>query len=273
MTTNDLICSIRERWYDFYEPRRLAWERKKPILSQVPPLVSVYIPTHNRVQLLVSRALASVRKQDYPNLEIIIAAHGCTDLTVPVVRALADPRLRVIEVPRKRKYPPTAENHWLAGPVVPANAALRECRGDWIARIDDDDEWTEDHISVLLKFAKKWNYEFVSAAHMEVFDTPFGTQVKTVQPYIFAGTKVGGTQTWLYRSYLKFFKYNIDCWRKPWNKVNDTDLQDRMFRAGVHMGYLPEVVATIRPRPGETEIGSKAYLSNAEAKERQYAFK
>ena len=213
-----------------------------------------------------------MRNQDYPNLEIIVAAHGCTDMTVPVVNALAGPRIRLIEVPRKRTYPPTAENHWLAGPVVPANAALRECRGDWIARIDDDDKWTPDHISRLLEFAKKWNYEFVSAQHTEVRDMDFGRQVKIVQPYVYNGVYVGGTQTWLYRSYLKFFKYNRDCWRKPWNRVNDTDLQERMFVAGVRMGYLPEIVAHIEPRPGETEIGSKAYLQDAEAKERQYAF-
>ena len=26
--------------------------------------------------------------------------------------------------------------------------------------------------------------------------------------------KIGGVSTWLYRSYLKFMRYNIDCWRK-----------------------------------------------------------
>jgi glycosyltransferase involved in cell wall biosynthesis len=264
---NEAICRARKLWYDLYEPQRLKLARLEPEDTGDSPLVSVYIPTFNRADLLISRALPSVCGQSYENLEIIVAAHGCTDDTSDLVRQISekDSRIRLIEVERRRTYPPTAENHWLAGPVVPANAALRQCRGDWIARIDDDDTWTADHISVLLSFARAGQYEFVSAMH--------STNKGIVQPYRFGETKIGGTQTWLYRSYLKFFRYNPDCWRKKWDRVNDTDLQARMYNAGVRMGYLPFVVARIEPRPGETEVGSRAYLTDAEAKERQLAFR
>ena len=105
----------------------------------------------------MDRALPSVCAQTYRNLEIIVAAHGCTDDTIARVDALKasdkafdwETRVRVLNVPRRRTYPPTAENHWLAGPVVPANAALKACRGDWIVRCDDDDVLTNDHIEVL----------------------------------------------------------------------------------------------------------------------------
>jgi len=60
---------------------------------------------------------------------------------------------------------------------------------------------------------------------------------------------------------LSCFKYNIHCWRKSWNKVNDTDIQQRIYEAGVRMGFLDRVVATIVPRPGETTIGLEAYLT------------
>ena len=72
---------------------------------------------------------------------------------------------------------------------------------------------------------------------------------------------IGGVQTWLYRSYLKFFKANINCWRKSWNRVNDLDLQNRFYLAGVKMDYLNLSTCIIKPRPGETEIGIKAYKS------------
>lgn len=226
-------------------------------------LISVYVPTHNRVELLLSRALPSVRAQTWRNLEIIVAAHGCTDGTE---RRLAgyDARLRVIKVPRTQTYPPTAENHWLAGPVVPANAALKACRGEWIARIDDDDTWTPDHLEKLLTLAVHGGYEFVSSAH--------ATHQGPVKPYDLDGVLIGGTQTWLYRSYLKFFRYNPACWRKRWDRVNDTDLQRRMFNAGVRMGYLPEVTAYVLPRPGENVVGLKAYRDNKREIEKNLAF-
>lgn len=234
--------------------------------------VSVLIPTHNRVDLLLSRALPSVLSQTYSNLEIIVAAHGCTDGTIeraykdgwlgkaPIRMCLNGIAFRTLDVPREETYPPTAENHWLAGPVAPLNAALAACSGDWIARIDDDDVWTPDHVERLLRFAQRDGYEFVSSAY------------RTHEKTIGAENGIGGTQTWLYRSYLKFMKYNPDCWRKSWHRVNDMDLAERFRKAGVWIGYLDEVTAEVLPRPGEAEVGLKAYVGNAEATERALAF-
>ena len=257
-TENFLICTSRSAWYSTYEPIRLrferaaelAWERHVGLTTR--PLVSVIVPTHNRADLLIDRALKSVLAQTHDNLEVIVAAHGCTDDTVPALYALGDKRIRVIEVPRVVKYPPTPENHWFAGPVDPLNAALAECRGDWIARLDDDDAWTDDHLRVLLRFARIGDYEFVSSAHR--------THEGWVEPYDLDGVKVGGSKTWLYRDYLKFMRYNPHCWRKSWHKVNDTDLQLRLRFAGVRMAYLPMVTAFVLPRPGEKHVGLKAYL-------------
>ena len=73
-------------------------------------------------------------------------------------------------------------------------------------------------------------------------------------------------------NYLKFFRYNPESWRKSWNRNNDTDIQDRMWRAGVRMGYMPFSTVRIDPRPGEKFIGSRAYLLNAEEYEDRYGF-
>jgi len=206
--------------------------------------------------------------QTHRMLRVIVAVHGCTDGTLAALYARygRDTRICWLRVPRRRTYPPTAENHWLAGPVDPLNAGLARVDGSWIARIDDDDEWEPDHLDSLLEFARAGDYEFVSSAHVG----PSGK----VPPYNLGGdgTFVGGCQTWLYRSYLRFFRYNRDCWRKSWNRVNDTDMQDRMRRAGVRMGYLNKVTCRISPRPGETAVGLAAYLENCHDVEARYAF-
>lgn len=72
----------------------------------------------------------------------------------------------------------------------------------------------------------------------------------------------GGHSTWLYRSYLKYFKYNINSWCKSYNCLQDIDMQLRMEKAGVRMKCLNKVVSYIRPRPGKTTIGLAARLQN-----------
>ena len=66
-----------------------------------------------------------------------------------------------------KKNDETIENHWFAGPVNAINKGLEKATGDWIARIDDDDLWTNDHLKSLLFFAIKNDLEFVSSAHIE----------------------------------------------------------------------------------------------------------
>ncbi len=232
------------------------------------PLISVYTPTYNRAEILLERAVKSVLNQTYKNFEFVIIGDHCTDRTEEVITAIKDPRVRFFNIPKRGyRYPPTAENHWLAGPVVAANTALKMLKGKWIARIDDDDIWTPDHLDVLLRFANEGDYEFVlSAYEAEKNGVRQVVNVKDDMP------RIGGTQTWLYRSYLKFMKYNIQCWRKSWNRVNDTDLQDRIVKAGVRTGFLDRITCYVLPRPGERTIGLSAYREHREEKESHFKF-
>lgn len=235
------------------------------------PLVTIYTPTYNRGELLVDRALSSVLNQTYHNFEYLIIGDHCTDNTKQLLCQVNDPRIKFYNLPQKsRGYPVDAEAKWLAGPVIPANKALELARGKWIARLDDDDTFSHDHIDLLLRFAQNENFEFVSAQYVE---ERFGERtvvdgIRTRDPYYTHreiepnddSPKIGGTSTWLYRSYLRFFKYNINCWRKRWNRVNDIDISLRIFKAGVRMGFLDQVVLYVLPRPGEKTVGLDAYM-------------
>ncbi len=267
---NALICAARSAWYSTYEPWRLRHERRKKVLGlwslqTRDPLVSVIIPTYNRCELLMTRALPSVLAQTYANLEILVCAHGCTDGTAGWVIGSyrLENRIRVIQVPRRRTYPPTAENHWYAGPVDPINAGLKAARGKFWARIDDDDEWTPNHIETLLRFAQKTNAEFVSSAYIAN-----GKLIK----HDGLDPPIGGVQTWLARSYLKLFRANPDCWRRRIHRVNDTELAHRYRMAGVRIAWTSAVTAKIESRPGEKFIGLKAYQQNRAETERRLAF-
>lgn len=287
-TIRDVIISgFISFYYSLTEPPRLWIARlkfeKDYQNKNEKPLVSIYCPTYNRGQILIERAVKSVLLQTYTNFEFIIIGDCCTDNTEELISKINDDRIKFYNIPgRGYRYPDTPENHWFAGPVVAANTALKMVTGKWIARIDDDDIWTKDHLEILLKTAYEGNYEFVSALNEERrYDdvyirygehakSPYYTRKK--KPPKGYNPKIGGTSSWLYRSYLKFMRYNIDCWRKKWNKVNDVDLSQRIFKAGVRMGFVEKVLYYCYPRPGEETIGLDAY-KKAEEKGKKHIHK
>ena len=57
--------------------------------SQSPKLVSVIIPTYNRAAM-AREALESVRRQTYPNVQIIVVDDGSTDETSAQMQSLPD---------------------------------------------------------------------------------------------------------------------------------------------------------------------------------------
>ena len=91
-------------------------------------LVSVVIPTRNRPQLLL-RALSSALSQTYKKLEVVVVVDGPDSDTVLAVNQLQNERIKVVAL---------AEN---VGGSEARNVGVRNAAGDWIALLDDDDEW------------------------------------------------------------------------------------------------------------------------------------
>ena len=95
------------------------------------PLVSVVVPTYNRAHLL-PRVLDSVLRQTYGRVEIVVVDDGSTDGTTSLLEGLAaehGDRLRYL----------TQEN---AGTAAAINRGIEQARGELVAFIGSDDEWT-----------------------------------------------------------------------------------------------------------------------------------
>lgn len=101
-------------------------------------LVSVVIPTRNRPELVL-RAVESVVGQTYHNLEIILVIDGPDSATETALHAFADPRLRVLALPESR------------GGSDARNAGIAAAKGEWVAFLDDDDEWLPEKLDRQLK--------------------------------------------------------------------------------------------------------------------------
>lgn len=133
---------------------------------EIGPLVSVVIPTHRRPALL-KKAVQSAFVQDYANLEIIVVGDACPDLD-PASFA-SEPRIRVLNLP---------VNHG-AGGAVPRNYGIMLAAGGLIAYLDDDNEWTTDHVSSLYAEMRKTNAAFVfSSMAVEGADLGFTSPSK-----------------------------------------------------------------------------------------------
>lgn len=103
-------------------------------------LISCIIPTYKRSDMLL-RAINSVLNQTYKNLELIIVDdnHPNDEFSLEVQRKLSsfvDNRLRYIQQETHRNG------------AVARNVGIKAARGEYIAFLDDDDEWVEEKIAI-----------------------------------------------------------------------------------------------------------------------------
>lgn len=106
------------------------------------PIVSVVIPTLNRPHLVV-RAVRSALAQTLDAIEVIIVVDGPDEATVQALGAIEDPRLIIKALSRN------------LGLVAARNQGVEAARGQWIALLDDDDEWLPNKLAIQLRTAQQ----------------------------------------------------------------------------------------------------------------------
>ncbi len=233
--------------------RMRHWSRSRQ------PLISIVIATYNRGRILCERTLPAIFGQTYSNLEVIVVGDCVADNTAELIEQFKDPRLRFIDLPVRTTYPSDPIARWMVAGTVPRNVGISLAKGDWIYIISDDDILLPDCLEKMVAFAQTHNVESISAAYLSYVD---GVEkrftAEDVEKQL--GFCMTGIPAWMYRSYLSFFKWNIDSWKKSWNRPSDYDLQHRMRDSGVRMGYFDEVVAVSPLVEGTHLTGSKAVL-------------
>lgn len=101
------------------------------------PLVSVIVPTYNRPERLV-RSLESIAHQTYENLEIVVVDDGSEPPAADAVAPLREDFPYEVVVIRHD------ENR---GANAARNTGIREASGDFLAFLDDDDEWAPSKVT------------------------------------------------------------------------------------------------------------------------------
>jgi glycosyltransferase involved in cell wall biosynthesis len=206
--------------------------------SEPEPLVSVRIATYNRAETLLERALPSVLRQTYPRWEAVIVGDGCTDDTAERLAALGDPRIRFHNLPVNGPYPEGPARRWLIAGVPAMNEAVRRAAGSWIAPLDDDDEWDDDHLEVLLGAALEARAEFAYGSCRGLMD---GKPLRSIGAFPPRNGEVTVIAS-IYNAALREFEH--DQASVFLDESHDWHLVRRMWAAGVRFEFVDRPVAT-----------------------------
>ncbi len=226
---------------------QLLHRRRDPAWEQAyepEPLVTVRIGTYHAGDLLFDRALRSVRAQTHTRWEAVVVCDGPEPETAARVAALGDARIRCVQRPRNGPYPEDEGPRWQAAGAYPFNEGAGLARGAWIAPLDDDDEWTDDHLEVLLARAQATRAELVyGQMRVRAADegwTWFGTWPPRMGDF--------GFQAAIYHAGLADVLYDVNSHLA--GEPGDWNLARRMLEAGVRFDFVARMVGTYHVAPG-----------------------
>jgi glycosyltransferase involved in cell wall biosynthesis len=206
------------------------------VWSDPTPLVSVRIATYNRPQLLVERAIGSILRQTYQHFEVVVVGDHAVPETAGAIAAIGDPRIRYHNLAARPRYARFPRSFWATAGTHAANTALDMCRGDWIAPLDDDDEFTDDHLEVLLAAARERRLEMVYG--QMAAEGKDGVWRNIGCEPLQGGQVCHGAV--LYSARLRCLRYDLFAWLE--DDPGDWNLWKRMVAIGARIGFVPRVV-------------------------------
>ena len=238
--------SVQYPWTGYYRDGypESAWPRiealHQRIMAAMPErvtLVSVVIPTYNRPEQLLNRALPSVFDQRVDDQEILVIGDGTDSETEAGVRELmkAHDNLWFWNLPHF-PYPEEHEKAWGLYGLEAINFGLDRAQGEWIAVLGDDDEFLPNHHSDLLIAAAKTGADHVYGISAAYKNGQFIGQEYGAWPPGDAQLANGAN---LWRRSLGY-RFALDCWDR--GKTGDADMWTRMYADGVKFHFEPVLV-------------------------------
>ena len=146
---------------------------------------SIVIPLYNK-ERYVLRAISSVLNQAYTDFELIVVDDGSTDEGPYLASKVVDSRLRIVQQPN-------------GGEAAARNRGIKESTSEYIAFLDADDAWKDDHLSTLAKLIGDFpdaglyctGYRFVESTGKAKEPRWFGTPERGYVPRYFYSVSEG----------------------------------------------------------------------------------
>lgn len=193
------------------------------------PLVTVIMPMRN-AGTFVDRALASILQECGVPLEVVVVDDGSTDGSADRVRAIADPRVRLIPGPQQ-------------GIAAALNTGLAEAKGEIFMRCDADDlyasgriqqqvEWLMEHPDFVAICS---GYTAIAPAGWEVISFPCGPKAEEITKEL----QQGMTRTHLCTYAIRMPAIDaLGGFRPYFSTAEDIDFQLRLGELG-KVWYTP----------------------------------
>lgn len=105
-------------------------------------MISVVIPLYNKEEY-IERAIKSVLSQTFQNFEIIVVNDGSTDNSVRAVENILDSRIHLV-------------NQTNMGVSAARNRGVEESSFEYIAFLDADDKWDNNHLEFIVDLISKY---------------------------------------------------------------------------------------------------------------------
>jgi glycosyltransferase involved in cell wall biosynthesis len=209
------------------------------LVTAASPRVTVIIPTYNWSSVL-PYSIGSVLRQSFTDFELLVVGDCCTDDSAQVVAAIADPRVRWINLP---------VNH--GHQFGPNSEGLRQARGSIIAYLGHDDLWLPHHLEMLVAAIDAGAGVAHSIVHMIdalgnillpnrgmlQYEPGRSMPPSGVVHRRIASEKVGG--------WRDYHTLSVDP---------ETDLWERMQQAGFTIQFVPRLTAVKFPASGRKDV-------------------
>ncbi len=207
-------------------------------MAATEPRVSIVTPSFNQAEFL-PQTLASVRAQDYPDIEHIVVDGGSTDGSVDILRAA--PKIRWI----------SERDH---GQVDALNKGFAMATGEILAWLNSDDTMNRDAVGVAVRALEQTGADLVYG-DLDIIDDK-GKLVREFHgvPFDFRillyGINYIGQQTVFFRRDLL---RRAGPLRGEFDNVFDYELWLRMAQHGKFV-HVPALRAQIRKHPAAKSI-------------------
>lgn len=119
-------------------------------------MFSVVIPLYNK-ELSIRNTILSVLNQSYQDFEIIVINDGSTDNSVKIINNIQDHRIRIIH--QENEGVSSARNH-----------GITQAKYEWIAFLDGDDLWENNHLEEIMNMMEIYPDEKVFVTSFEYSD-------------------------------------------------------------------------------------------------------
>lgn len=195
-------------------------------------MLSVVLSTYNRSDRL-RKAIKSVVDQTYPDWELVVVDDNSKDNTEAVVESFKDDRIKYIK--RTKNF---------GNDTRPKNEGVMASRGEYIAFLDDDNQFRPDHLAILLKEIEK----------DDKFDVVYGDrwlidETKKIKPQVGVSMDFN-EEVLMKRNFIdtsdvlmkRSAIFDVGGWDERYRKYVDWNLWVRMAKFGKRFNRVPMVI-------------------------------